>query len=154
MTKFSTFRSISAFALIAALLAGCADIQSSSSAGPGAQPASPADAGRLFAKGCLQTLPNFATIKTALTGEPFTIHSAFGTFYHNQQNLSIKVVDGENRKYCSIVFATTGEVGQVVLQFGAAVNAIAGDLDANVQINEPRPRSDGLTFYNMTTDAQ
>jgi hypothetical protein len=108
----------------------------------------------LFAKGCLQTLPNFASIKTALTDEPFTIHSTFGTYYHNQQNLSIKVVGAPDGGYCSIVFASTGDPVQNLVAFGTAINAIAGDLDADVTLSEPRPGGNGLTLYNARTNAQ
>jgi hypothetical protein len=153
MGAFQTFK-VALIASLIGLAAGCADIQTSASATPGPQPANPSDAGRLFAKGCLQTLPDFATVKTALAGEPFTIHATFGTFYHNQQNLSIKVVDTNDGGYCSIVFLTTGDPVQNLTAFGRVVDTLGRDIDADVALSEPRPGPNGLTLYNARTNAQ
>jgi hypothetical protein len=138
---------------LASLAYCCADITTPPNPAPGNQPASPVEAGRVFAKDCLQTLPDFATIKTALAGEPFTIHSTFGTFYHNQQNLSIKVVPTPEGANCSNVLSSATAAEQIIQSFRVGINCMS-DFDAPITDRPPRPSTHHFSAYSARTNAQ
>lgn len=138
---------------LASLAYCCADITTPPNPAPSNQPANPVEAGRIFAKDCLQTLPDFATIKTALAGEPFTIHSTFGTFYHNQQNLSIKVVPTREGANCSIVVSSATTAEQIIQSFRAGINCTS-NFGAPITERPPRPSAHHFSLYSARTNAQ
>ena len=142
------------FAAVAMLiLSACGQPPVSADARPGAEPANPATAGALFAKGCLATLPDFAGTPAALAAEPVTQRKASGVYYHNTQNLSLKRVATSTGAYCSVVFGTPLDEQQAVAAFGAAARAAAPTAVADVEITVT-PAPGGLTYYNARTNAQ
>lgn len=138
---------------LTALVAACSQPPVSADAVPGAEPANPATAGALFAKGCLATLPDFAGTPAALASEPVTQRQASGVYYHNSENLSLKVVRTADGAYCSVVFGTPLGENEAVAAFGAAARAIAPTATADVEITVT-PAPGGLTYYNARTNAQ
>ena len=140
------------FIVTAALVAaasGCMQPSVSATAAPGAAPASPATAGQLFAKGCLQQLPSFAGTPAAIANDPITRRQSSGTYYHNTQNLSLKLLPG----YCSVVFGTTGNTDDVINAFGTAASAAAPGVQADITLDFT-PGPEGLTYYNARVRAQ
>ena len=136
-----------------ALLGACAAPPVSDTAGPQLAPASPATAGKLFAKGCLQQLPAFSGTPAALATEPVTQRRDTGTFYHNSENLSIKVVEVEGARFCSVVFGTTGSTSAVINAFGTAASAAAPGVQADLAIDFTGG-PEGVTYYNARVKAQ
>lgn len=135
------------------LLGACAAPPVSETAGPQPGPTSPATAGKLFAKGCLQQLPAFAGTPAALATEPVVQRRDTGTYYHTSQNLSLKVVQTTAERYCSVVFGTTGGTDAVINAFGTAASAAAPGLQADL-ILDYTAGPDGLTYYNARVKAQ
>lgn len=138
---------------LAGIVSACSQPPVSADAVPGAQPANPATAGALFAKGCLATLPDFAGTPAALASEPVTQRQASGVYYHNIENLSLKVVRTTAGAYCSVVFGTPVGEGDAVAAFGSAARAITPTTTADVEITVT-PAPGGLTYYNARTNAQ
>lgn len=134
-------------------LVACAAPPVSDTAGPQLTPASPATAGQLFAKGCLQQLPRFSGTPGALATEPVTQRRSSGTYYHNAQNLSLKVLQTAEGPYCSVVFGTTGNDSQVINAFGQAASAAAPGVQADLIIDFT-PGPDNTTYYNARVNAQ
>ena len=134
-------------------LAACTQPPVSDDAIPGAEPANPATAGALFANGCLRALPDFAGTPAALASEPVTQRRASGVYYHNTQNLSLKLVRTTAGTQCSVVFGTPLSEAQAVAAFGAAARAAAPTTTADVEITVT-PGPGGLTYYNARTNAQ
>lgn len=135
------------------LATACSQPPVSADAAPGAQPANPTTAGALFAKGCLATLPDFAGTPAALASQPVTQRQASGVYYHNTENLSLKVVRTTAGAYCSVVFGTPLGESKAIAAFGAAARAIAPTTTADVEITVT-PAPGGLTYYNARTNAQ
>lgn len=136
-----------------AALGACAGPPVSDTAGPQLAPASPATAGQLFAKGCLQQLPRFSGTAAALAAEPITQRRDSKIYYHNAQNLSLKVVQSDQGQFCEVVFGTTGSSDQVIAAFGQAASATAPGVQANLIIDFV-PGPDNTTFYNARVNAQ
>ncbi len=146
-------RALTILAASTLLLSACAQPPVSATAGPSTAPASPVTAGTLFAKGCLQQLPSFSGTPAALSTEPVTQRESSGTYYHNSQNLSLKVVQTSEGPYCSVVFGTTGNSDQVINAFGTAASQAAPGLQANL-ILDFVPGPDNTTYYNARVNAQ
>jgi hypothetical protein len=140
-------------ATLTSVPADCSGITSSPSAVPGTEPANAVEASRLLAKGCLQTLPDVAVIKTALTGAPFTIQSTFGIFNYKQQNLSTKVVPPQDAGYCSIVFGSPIAAEQVTQLSRTGIQSVS-DSDAANANTPPRLSAKGSSLYSARTNAQ
>lgn len=136
-----------------ALLSACAGPPVSDTAGPQPAPASPVTAGQLFAKGCLQQLPRFTGTPAALADQPITQRRDSGTYYHNAENLSLKLVQTNVDSYCEVVFGTTGNRDQVINAFGQAASAAVPGLQADLLIDTV-PGPDNTTFYNARVKAQ
>ena len=109
-----------------ALLAACAQPPSDPNAGPGATPASPAQAGALFSQVCIANLPRFAGAPATLAALPFTQRTSTGTYYHNSLNLSFSLSYGD----CSLVFFTTDTTPADEFVEGAEQTGISGRGDA------------------------
>ncbi len=132
-------------------LSGCAGTAESPNAGPGAQDADSAVAARIFYDVCVETLPTHDGAAAALANYPFTRHSTFGTYYHNVQNLSVKIVGGQ----CSMVFATSSNPTQFIVAFGRSLDAIAqanGKTNVDVSLGGG-PQPDGKFYANARTAA-
>lgn len=153
MIALQKIQALLADTTLANLAYSCADITTPPNPARGNQPASPVEAGRVFAKDSLQALSDFATIKTALAGEPFTIHSTFRTFYHNQQNLSIKVVPTLEGGNCSIVVGSATAAEQIIQSFRVGINCMS-DFDAPITDRPPRPSAHDFSLYSARTNAQ
>ena len=116
----------------------------SPNASPGAQPASPRMAAQIFNDACVQTLPNLAGAPQAIAAYPMTQHATFGTYYHNQQNLSVKLIGAD----CSIVFEPNITPAAALVGFGIAVGA-----DTNPVTIRLSPGPAGSSYINARTTA-
>lgn len=138
-----------AFAAVAlALVPGCADTsQTPKTTSPqvGGQLVNPAEAGVLFAHACIKTRPDFRGMPNALVGQPWVQNSATSTYFHQKQNLSLKVHGAE----CSMVFAAPDGDESVVerLATGTAV-ALKQPAPPGITLTS-RVEADGLRYYRM-----
>lgn len=122
---------------VLAIVAGCMQVPQSPTAGPGPQNADPRVAAQVFNSACLESGPAFANTPAALATLPFTQNARTGTFYHNSQNMSVKL-QGSPANACSIVFGTTANPAQTLVAFGQRLKAIAGDGNPNVLLDGSR----------------
>ena len=120
----------------------------SPNATPGAQPADPRFAAQVFNDACVQTLPDFSGTPQAIAAYQMTQHARFGTYYHNQQNLSVKLIGQD----CSIVFGVAGDATSAIVAFGTVLNTLAPDPDINVLLDGSKG-PDGLFYVNARTTA-
>lgn len=138
---------IKAIALCSALLvAGCATTPVSQNAGPGSVDADPALAAQIFNDVCLNGGPAFSAAPAAVATFPFTQSAGTGTYFHNTQNLSVKLI-GTPANECSIVFAVSTDPVQKLVTFMETLNAIAPDDDSTVSLGDTRG-PDGKTYLN------
>jgi len=141
----------------ATLLAGCVDaakpvspptgsILVDPSVGPGPSPATPKQAGVLFAQICIATLPNFEGAAAKLSAPPFKQNSTTGTYYHQQINLSFKLMKEDGKPVCSLVYGAKSAITPGVTAFANAVIATR-DAEANVVLGA-NPGPDNLTYFH------
>ncbi|MGB1234358.1 MAG: hypothetical protein ACPG5U_01335 [Planktomarina sp.] len=136
--------------LAGAILAGCAAPTPPSpqiagvGVGPGNSLPSPRLAGEIFANVCLKTLPRFAGAKTAIAAYPFTQHPTSGTYYHDFENLSVKL----HNDTCSMVFGSPSDPAAVIPQLAQGTKATINPVPRNIDITS-RPGPDGLRYFRM-----
>lgn len=135
-----------------AFVAACAQVPQSPTAGPGPVDASPDTAAQIFNAMCLTQKPGFGGTAQAATSFPFTYNSTFGTYYHNEQNLSVKLL-GDPVQTCSIVFVTSADANATIARFGQVLNTINPTDNSNVGVSAS-PSSDGKYFLNARISAQ
>lgn len=141
--------SLSAFALLAA----CAGPPVSPTAGPNPTPANPANAGQIFGKACVQHLPNFRGTPGAIANDPFTQRQSSGIYYHNAENLSLRISSTNRGPACSVTFGTNVARETAVQAFGQAASATAPGAQADIALDVLRG-DDGLLYFTATTRAQ
>lgn len=117
-------------------------------ADPGEQLPTAAAAGTLFANVCLATAPSFVAAPLALLTEPFTQNSTTGTYYHDNLNLSFKLIDEGGRLRCSLVFAAAGDPDAVYTAFVAAAEARSPQANALV-VFEVRERFADASYFHV-----
>ena len=129
-------------------LAGCvgSDTQVSSkpNAGPGTQFTTPVEAGRIFAKACVLTEPTFKGAEKALLTYPITHSSTTGTYYHNSDNLSVKVHQGT----CSLVFGANKSTDAVIDGLARGSMSVAPELPRDIDITSHKG-PDGVTYFRL-----
>lgn len=105
-----------------------AAIQVSDDAQPGPNPISANRAVAVYEALCLKQLPKFAgTEQAAIAEGGFVKHRSFGTYYHQRDNLSVKLInDG-----CSMVFQSTETVERVNERFITLSRAYRKTLQIN-----------------------
>lgn len=146
-------RSLSWAICALALLAACAGPPSSPTAGPNPTPANPATAGQVFGKACVQQLPRFGGTPAALANDPFTQRQSSGIYYHNAENLSLRLSATDRGPACSVTFGTNVAREAAVQGFGQAASAAAPGAQANIALDVGRG-ADGLLYFTATTRAQ
>jgi len=125
----------------------------SPTAGPGPNPADPTAAGLLFANTCIATAPQFAGLASAVANYPMTQNEAFGTYFHNQQNLSIKRVGQGSSGYCSMVLSAGQSLADTAAAFGAAVDSTNPPNGTTISLGAG-PEINGRSYFNARIDAQ
>jgi len=151
MMKFA-FKRASIVAGLFALTA-CMAPPTSPTAGPGPTPADPTAAGLMFANTCMATAPQFAGLPAAVAKYPMTQNASTGTYYHNQQNLSIKRIGEGSSGYCSMVLAGTQPLPETAGAFAAAVNSTNPAAGTNITLGAG-PQINGRSYFNARIDAQ
>ena len=136
-----------------ACVAACAAPPVSPTAAPNPTPASPATAGALFGKACILQLPGFAGTPAALANAPVTQRAASGIYYHNAQNLSVRLLNSSTGPACQVTYGTNVSRSEAVNTFFAAANAAAPGARANV-VQDVVRGEDGLLYFTTTTRAQ
>jgi len=139
--------------ICAATLSACATPPVSDAAGPGAIPADPSAAGLLFANTCMATAPQFAGLPAAVASYPFTQNARTGTYYHNQQNLSIKRLGQGADGYCSMVVGSDKSMADTAVAFSEAVTATNPVSGTSITLGAG-PQVNGLSYFNARIDAQ
>lgn len=138
---------------VIATLSACATPPTSSTAGPGSASADPAAAGLLFAKTCIATAPKFTGLPAAISAYPMTQNANTGTFYHNQQDLSIKRIGQGADGYCSIVVGSNQSLSNAAVAFGDAVNSTSPAAGTSISLGAG-PQLNGRSYLNARIDAQ
>ena len=82
-------------------------IKRSADAGPGANPISTGRATQVFSDLCVRQAPNFTGTEGLAAKNGFVQNTQFGTYYHPQENMSVKLIGGD----CSMVFASNDDTG-------------------------------------------
>lgn len=106
---------IATFCLLAFALAACETttstigtspaspgISRSANAGPGARGVSSDRATQIFAELCVRHAPGFGGTEVSAAANGFVQNAGTGAYYHQQDNLSVKLTDGR----CSMVFSS------------------------------------------------
>jgi len=137
---------------ILALASACAQVPQSPTAGPGQTDASPDTAGQIFNAMCLTSGPDFAGAPQAAANFPFTYNTTFGTYYHNVENLSVKLL-GDPTQTCSIVFVTPADPAAAFARMERVINTINPTDDSTVTVNASRT-ADGKNILNARINAQ
>ena len=147
--------SLAAVSLIAVVsLAGCvtpdastvaATPAQSSQVGPGAEPVDGFFAVTIFKSVCSDTAPSFKKASAIMAKMPFRQHPVTGTYYHQNLDLSVKLMP----KRCSMVFSSKEKPTQLglVLALEAGLdsgsNEIWVDPDNGASVTKGK---DGTTF--------
>ncbi|SEW28827.1 hypothetical protein SAMN04488515_2044 [Cognatiyoonia koreensis] len=137
---------------VLAIATACTQVPQSPTAGPGPVDANPDTAAQIFNAMCLTQQPGFSGTAQAATKFPFTYNSTFGTYYHNEQNLSVKLI-GNPVETCSIVFITPADANATLARFGQVLNAINPTDDSVVVVRASRS-TDGKNLLNARLSAQ
>lgn len=136
-----------------ACVAACAAPPVSPTAGPNPTPANPAAAGALFAQACIQQLPAFSGTAAALANQPVTQREASGIYYHNDQNISVRLLASSTGPACQMTFGTNVARDVAVNTFFSAASAAAPGAQADI-VQDVTRGVDGLLYFTTTTRAQ
>lgn len=121
-------------ALIAAFaLAGCVPASAPDGAkgaaggvavGPGPSVADGISASGIFGQVCGTTAPGFGAAPAQLTKMPFRQHPTTGTYYHQNLDLSVKLMP----KRCSMVFSSRDPAMELGIIMAAGIGGTSNDL--------------------------
>ncbi len=147
-----SYRSLTA-ALALLTVTACAAPPVSPTAGPNPTPANPATAGALFGAACVQQLPGFSGTAAVLASNPVTQRQASGIYYHNDQNISVRLRNSSSGPACQVTFGTNVARTQAVETFFTAASAAAPGARADI-VQDVARGADGLLYFTTTTRAQ
>jgi len=99
---------------------GTSTLARSASAGPGSKPVTSSTAVNYFTALCGQTDKSRANVETAAAANGFVQNTSTTTYYHQQNDLSVKLTDG----VCSIVFVSKDNPSAV----RSAFDSLSGSL--------------------------
>ena len=134
-------------------LSGCLEATSTSQNGPkpGSSLISPSAAGALFARACIENLPDFSNMPNDLPRASFAQAPATGTYFHQRYNLSINA-DAER---CSLIFGSNTAIDTVVAELAnGTLSVVSPDaLPRNIDITS-NEGTDGLRYFRMVLPSQ
>ena len=118
----------------------------SADAGPGTRSADPRTAAEVFTAACIRTLPDFAGTPFAIAQFPMTQNMETGTYFHNDLDLSVKLIGDD----CSIVFSIVGDPVDGITAFGVILDRLTPDPDITVTL-DARSGPNGRVYVNART---
>ena len=146
-------RRLALTAICALALAGCAEnagpagpasIPFNNTAGPGAGFMAPFDAGVIFADSCLVRGTRFQDAVEGLRVHNFTHNPQLGTYYHNTNNLSVKVTADT----CSMVFASKKQIDETVADLAKGTASIISKPPRSISVTS-HAANDGLRYFRI-----
>ncbi|WP_126974940.1 hypothetical protein [Frigidibacter oleivorans] len=143
--------------LAVALLAGCVETQSAGTVaaaqvGPGSSLLDPEDqifAAMLFNDVCGDTGAKPAAAKAVLAKLPVTQHPETGTYYHQNLDLSFKLVKEGSHDVCSMVFGSRSELSSIglMLAAGSAAKGAPVGMDPDTGEIEAKAAKGGTLYF-------
>jgi hypothetical protein len=92
---------------------------------PGTDKISGVDAAIMFSQICLDTKAQPAKAKAVLAELPFRQHPQTGTYFHQNLNMSVKLMADGGKPVCSMVVATTSDPTLSITTAASAANLTA-----------------------------
>jgi len=108
---------------------------------PGDKSPDTISAGSLYKQICTDTAPSFRGAVSELESLPFVQHPETGTYYHQNLNLSIKLIETDSFRQCSMLIGVRNFKSSEALLL--AVYASGENLNATIG----RPSRQGNLYY-------